>query len=513
MASKKSAVIFVRNVPLRIDTKSAAILDGQSKICNRLHNDLMDVVKSSIKSFSEFKEKEAIGLNDEEKTQEQKLGFLLYTPNGLRDLVPGIKDEHPFYKAVASSPLKNVARRLSRAIRSYQDSKTGKRKGPKIGFPDYKSWKKDWYSLEYEERKGWSVERNVLKMVLGVDKDGNRIRLDLPLENPPRDLKGAKGVRIVKFAGRYRAIFTIEKVKKPSRQMVKVAYIDPNLKNIGHLLGTDGNSITFENTDGIKDIDRRIDRIKSKRDHCKRRSTLVEFQRDDGSVHRHWDPSPRWRRFDDALKRAEEMRRDRIKHHLYGLGNFLYRHYDVVGIGDFTPANADSGLGKKANRTIRNGRYLGKFRGIMTWLATRSGKHFYVRDEKGTTRTCSDCQAVVEGGIHPSIREWNCEGCGVVHDRDENASKNGLVRFVNDLVSDGLIGNLHVPCSGPFRPKVASRCRMAFRPGGRWKVVPVGANASMNQIAAPDITEAVGESFSDRRDSRRPCLQEADSQL
>jgi hypothetical protein len=36
----------------------------------------------------------------------------------------------------------------------------------------------------------------------------------------------------------------------------KVAYIDPNLKNLGHLLGTDGQSIEFENTVGIKEINR-----------------------------------------------------------------------------------------------------------------------------------------------------------------------------------------------------------------------------------------------------------------
>jgi putative transposase len=101
-------------------------------------------------------------------------------------------------------------------------------------------------------------------------------------------------------------------VKKSSKRISKVAYIDPNLKNLGHLLGTDGQSIEFENTVGIKEIDRRIDRIESLRDRCKKRSTLVEFQRDDGSMHKHWEPSSRWKRLDDALKRAEEMRRDLI---------------------------------------------------------------------------------------------------------------------------------------------------------------------------------------------------------
>jgi hypothetical protein len=82
--------------------------------------------------------------------------------------------------------------------------------------------------------------------------------------------------------------------------------------------------------------------------------------------------------------------------------------------------------------------------------------------------------------------------CGSVHNRDENASKNGLVRLIGDLTADGLIGNLHVPGSGPFKPFVARRCRMAFRSGGRWKVEPQGSSASMNQIVSSEITERVG---------------------
>jgi hypothetical protein len=84
--------------------------------------------------------------------------------------------------------------------------------------------------------------------------------------------------------------------------------------------------------------------------------------------------------------------------------------------------------------------------------------------------------------------------------------KNG-VKF--GLTADGRIGNLHVPGSGPFKPFVARRCRMAFRSGGRWKVEPQGSSASMNQIVGSEITECVGGLLSGRRDSRRPNLQEA----
>lgn len=41
-----------------------------------------------------------------------------------------------------------------------------------------------------------------------------------------------------------------------------------------------------------------------------------------------------------------------------------------------------------------------------------------------SSKTCSDCGTKRKGPLSLSIREWSCEACGVVHDRDENAAQN-----------------------------------------------------------------------------------------
>ena len=105
---------------------------------------------------------------------------------------------------------------------------------------------------------------------------------------------------------------------------------------------------------------------------------------------------------------------------------------------------------------------------MLAWVAARSGKHFVVLDETGTTRTCHDCLHVVAGGIAPGVKEWTCPDCGTVHLRDENASRNGLVRLVQQCAE--LAGNLELPCSGPSDMLVASaavcRCDWRFLPAG-----------------------------------------------
>ena len=110
--SKENTVLKLK---LQQETHAMSELDGQSRICNWLYNHLL------------------------EKTQQLKTEFLqsgsakasktLYTKRGLRNLVPAIKEEHPFLKVVHSSPLKNTALRLSEAIQTHQKSKKGKRKG------------------------------------------------------------------------------------------------------------------------------------------------------------------------------------------------------------------------------------------------------------------------------------------------------------------------------------------------------------------------------------------------
>ena len=108
-------------------------LDGQSRICNWLYNHLLQIAADLKQEFI--------------KTQNPEASKNLYTKRGLRNLLPNIKNDHPFLKVVHSSPLKNTALRLSDAIQTCQKSKKGKRKGKAIRWPKFRAWKKQWFSL------------------------------------------------------------------------------------------------------------------------------------------------------------------------------------------------------------------------------------------------------------------------------------------------------------------------------------------------------------------------------
>jgi putative transposase len=131
------------------------------------------------------------------------------------------------------------------------------------------------------------------------------------------------------------------------------------------------------------------------------------------------------------------VRREQIKTFLYTVANKLFKKYDIVGIGDYTPSGG--GISRKMRRAMNNQSLIGRLKEVLTWVAIRSGKRYLEWAEKGSTRTCHLCGYKVAEGINPDIREWTCSTCHKNHIRDENAALNGLQRVLNKL---------ELPCSG-----------------------------------------------------------------
>jgi putative transposase len=122
-------------IPLLAGPQEAAVLDSQSRIANWLYNKLLEQANALCKQYREAQDQE---------TRDQ-IGLTLYTERGLRNLIPGLKMQHPFLKVVYSSVLKNAALRLSKAIRDYQDGKHGRGKN-QVNWPTFRAWKRGWFS-------------------------------------------------------------------------------------------------------------------------------------------------------------------------------------------------------------------------------------------------------------------------------------------------------------------------------------------------------------------------------
>ncbi len=443
--------IAVIKLRLNPDAETARILDGQSKKCNWLYNQLLEKANALRVSYRE--------------QPSEEISKVLYTSRGLRNLVPGFKEENPFLKTVHSSPLKNAALRLTDCIQSYQKSRKGQRKG-KTGWPKFRSWKAQWFSLFYDEpNKGFCIEGSILRLSLGsgLDRKDRALQIALPEASALKG-KSVRNLRIVKQAGVFSTVMTVVRQMPEQKQIKRVIAFDPNHKNFAYGVDNEGKAIEIEKPWWVKRYDQRIDEIKSLRDKKQKKSRLIPILDDQGNPtgKQRFDASRQYKKLQTTLERALSKRREQVKVFLFTLANSLYRQYDLVGVGDYTPNGG--GITTPMRRAMNNQSLIGQFKIIAKWSAEKSGKHFMEFDESGTTRTCNVCHDVVQEGLSPSIRTWICAGCNTWHIRDENAALNGITRILREVQERNPKQFGLVPSSGPV--SVKERWAWRVRPSG-----------------------------------------------
>jgi putative transposase len=99
----------------------------------------------------------------------------------------------------------------------------------------------------------------------------------------------------------------------------------------------------------------------------------------------------------------------------------LVRRFSIIGIEDLNV----KGMMKnhKLSRSIADMGFY-EFRRQLTYKAEAAGKRLVVADRWfASTKLCSDCDQKNEQ-LSLSDREWECQNCHTVHDRDVNSGKN-----------------------------------------------------------------------------------------
>ena len=110
---------------------------------------------------------------------------------------------------------------------------------------------------------------------------------------------------------------------------------------------TEGHTIEIAAPHWLKPYDKRIDELKSKRDRCEKRAkkVIVTDQEGKPTGKEFSSPSKRWKKYHHTLEKALHKRQEQTKTFVYTLAHQLCRHYDCIGIGDYTPnGNGESQL-------------------------------------------------------------------------------------------------------------------------------------------------------------------------
>jgi putative transposase len=131
--------------------------------------------------------------------------------------------------------------------------------------------------------------------------------------------------------------------------------------------------------------------------------------------------SGRWNTQRLKVARIHQHISDSRNDHLNKVTTDLVRRFDVICVEDLNVRGmvknhclaksiSDAGFGSFGLKTKYKCEWYGKdFREIDRWYPS--------------SKRCSSC-GVIAAKMPLSIRSWVCTGCGVVHDRDDNAAKN-----------------------------------------------------------------------------------------
>ena len=291
---------------------------------------------------------------------------------------------------VSSVVLQQALADLNAAYRNFFASATGKRKGPKIKPPRFRSRKDHRQAIRFTANARFKVLANGR---LRLPKIGDvPVRWSRPLPSEP------SSVTIIKdSAGRYFASFVVETSPAALPEAEPVVGIDLGLTHFAVL--SDGRKITAPR------FLRRAEKL------LKRRQRELS-RKQKGSANR----AKARLKVARAHARVADARRD--FHHQ--LSTALIRENQAVAVEDL----AVKGLARtRLAKSVHDAGW-SSFVGMLEYKARLYGREFHrIGRFVPTSQTCSVCGA--KDGLKPlHVREWQCGACGVWLDRDVNAAVN-----------------------------------------------------------------------------------------
>jgi len=293
---------------------------------------------------------------------------------------------------------------LQFAVKSVDESYKNFFKG-QAGYPKFKSRKK---------KQSFTVPQNVSlkdgKLSIPKFKEGIKIKLH-------REISGKIGKCIITKtpSGKYFASILCEELYQPIPKIGQQVGLDLGIKDL--IITSDG--IKYKNPKHTKQHEIKLAKAQQHLSRKQKQSNGYENQR-------------------LKVAKVHEKITNSRKDNLHKVSHQLINEYDFISIEDLNVKGMVKN--RKLSKSISDVSW-SSFVRMLEYKANWNDKQVVKIDRfYPSSKTCSDC-----GLVKPKLtlyeREWACQGCGVIHDRDLNASKN--------ILKEGLkIVSLHPSSAG-----------------------------------------------------------------
>ncbi|GIN56474.1 RNA-guided endonuclease InsQ/TnpB family protein [Lederbergia ruris] len=309
------------------------------------------------------------------------------------------KRKYPFLKEMPSQPLQEVFVRLQKAFENFF------RKNAR--YPKRKKYK-EYTSMTFPQF-GFNKKGNRMAMSFSSNGKLYNTRLgeiDILLHRP---LEGIIKQLIVKRQGnRWYAIFCVEGQAPPTTLDIHNAIgIDVGINKYAVL----SNGLEYENPRFLRKKEKQLKKTQ-RRLSKKKKGSANYFKQ--------------VQRVRQLHEKVGNQRRD----FLHKLSYNLTKEYSVIAVENLNIRNMVRN--RKLAKSISDAGW-GMFRNMLTYKCERNGGVLIKVDPKFTSQDCSSCTNLVKKSL--SIRTHICTKCGMILDRDHNASRNILQKALDELLT------------------------------------------------------------------------------
>ncbi|WP_405084327.1 RNA-guided endonuclease InsQ/TnpB family protein [Microbispora sp. NBC_01389] len=299
--------------------------------------------------------------------------------------------ERSWLGEVSAVVLQQALADLNAAYRNFFASITGKRKGPKVAPPRFRSRKDNRQAIRFTRNARFSITAAGRLRLPKIGDVPVRWSRTLPAEPSP--------VTVIKdAAGRYFASFVVEVAGQPLPPVEPEAGINLGLSAFAVL--SNGRKI---------DAPRFLRRAEKK---------LTRLQR---ALSRKAKGSNNWAKARQKVARRHAKVADARREFHHQLSTRIVRDNQAIYVEDL----AVKGLARtRLSKSVHDAGW-SAFAGMLEYKAVLYGRVFHRIDRWfPSSKLCSECGALA-ASMTLNVREWTCP-CGAVHDRDVNAAKNIL---------------------------------------------------------------------------------------
>ena len=305
------------------------------------------------------------------------------------------REDFPWMLEVTKSAPQEAIRALGIAYVNWFASLSGKRKGPKLGPPQFKrKFKRDSFKFD-----NFSVE-------------GSRIRIPklgwVRMREPLRFTGALKGATVSRTAVGWEVAILVETDTVPARSESQAAVgVDVGLHDLVVLS-------TGEKVPAVKALGGLLEKL--------RRLSRAHSRKRKGSANR--------RKSAQVLARLHYRIANVRKDALHKLSDRLTCEFGWIALEDLNVKGMLAN-GRLARHLADAG--FGELRRQLTYKAQQRGVHLAVVDRwYPSSKTCNGCGDVY-ASLTLSERTWTCAVCGASHDRDVNAARNILDESIRTM--------------------------------------------------------------------------------